>query len=102
MKGFFLSFLLFFCSLLIVLIIIDSAVPMRTIVQVIALLLVVALIIVRLFDHAFARKEVKWFLLFLTSFIVQTLVASTGGLSSPFFILYDLRKLAKIETDGRV
>ncbi len=90
MKYFYHSFLLFTCSSLIVLVIIDSAVPMRTIVQVVALLLVVALITVRLFDHAFARKEVRWFLLFLMSFIVQLLVASTGGLSSPFFVLFHL------------
>ena len=90
MKAFSLSFLLFACSSLIVLLIIDYDIPIRTIVQVIALLLVAALIAVHLFDHAFARKEVRWFLLFLTSFIVQMLVASTGGLSSPFFILFHL------------
>ena len=90
MKAFSPSFLLFACSSLIVLLIIDYDIPMRTIVQVIALLLVVALITVHIFDLAFARKEARWFLLFLTSFIVQTLVASTGGLSSPFFILFHL------------
>jgi PAS domain-containing protein len=89
-KSFFLSCLLFACSSLLVLVVIDYAVPMRTIVQVIALLLVVALITIHIFDLAFARKEMRWFLLLLTSFIVQTLVASTGGLSSPFFILFHL------------
>src|SRR6266446_2744076 len=93
MKDVILSFLLFSCSSLIVLAIIDYAVPTRTIIQVIALLLVVALITVHIFDHYLARKEVRWFLLFLTSFIVQTLVASTGGLSSPFFILLHLAAL---------
>ena len=93
MKAFFLSFLLFTCSSLIVLFIIDYDIPIRTIVQVIALLLVVALITVHIFDHAFARKEARWFLLFLMSFIVQLLVASTGGLSSPFFILFHLTAL---------
>ena len=93
MKAFSLSFLLFSCSSLIVLGIVNYAVPIRTIVQIIALLLMVALIILHLFDHAFARKEVRWFLLFLMSFIVQLLVASTGGLPSPFFILFHLTAL---------
>jgi hypothetical protein len=95
-KAFSFSFLLFSCSSLIVLRIIVSDVNMSVIVQGIAFLLVLALITVHIFDHTLARKEVRWFLLFLTSCIVQLLVASTGGLSSPFFILFHLTAFSLI------
>ena len=93
MRDFVISLIIFACSSVIVLVFVNYVVPIRAIAQFIALLLVVILIAINMFYYASVHTEGKWFLLFLTTLVVQLLVVSTGGLQSPFLILFHLQAL---------
>ena len=59
-----------------------------SIVQFLALLLIVIVILVTIFYRMSIPTWFKWILLFLATLITQLLVSSTGGLYSPFLILF--------------
>lgn len=90
MKDFFISLIIFACSLFIVLFFVGASVPTRTIVEIIALIIVLILLAINLFYKELVRAAIKRFVLFLVVLAVQLLVVSTGGLYSPFLILFHL------------
>jgi hypothetical protein len=56
-------------------------------------MLVLAVLFVTIFHHSSVPKGFRWILLFLASLIAQMLVVSTGGLYSPFLVLFHFLSL---------
>src|SRR3972149_11077993 len=91
MKDIFARMLIFFASSFLVISLVYYQIKIVHLQQIILLLLVFLLITLRVLKSSIGKKIVSdWVLLFVVTFFVQVLIASSGAVFSPFFVLIHL------------